>query len=118
MVLDFEDVDDSGECVVLFRRPSPPAILQPAANQVKPNLDKRSPMGNQGASSGRSRRPRRTPRGEVIELPRYPEIVRLNVGDVLDIDVTRDGATARISIPLTGETAPVPQWLKRLGFAT
>jgi predicted metalloprotease with PDZ domain len=49
--------------------------------------------------------------GETIDLPRYPEIVRLNVGDMLDIGVTRDGETARISIPLIGETAPVPQWL-------
>jgi len=53
--------------------------------------------------------------GEVIDLPRYPEIVPLNVGDVLDIGVTRDGETARITIPLTGETAPVPQWFKRPG---
>jgi len=56
--------------------------------------------------------------GEVIDLPRYPEIVPLNVGDVLDIGVTRDGETARITIPLTGETAPVPQWFKRPGPAT
>jgi predicted metalloprotease with PDZ domain len=48
--------------------------------------------------------------GEVIDLPRYPEIVRLNVGDDLNIGVTRDGETARVTIPLTGETASVPQW--------
>ena len=50
--------------------------------------------------------------GETIDLPRYPEIVRMNVGDDLDIGVTRDGETARITIPLAGETAPVPQWFK------
>jgi predicted metalloprotease with PDZ domain len=56
--------------------------------------------------------------GETINLPRYPEIVRLNAGDVLDIGVTRDGDTVQIAIPLTGETAPVPQWFKRPGIAT
>lgn len=50
--------------------------------------------------------------GETIDLPRYPEIVRMNVGDDLNIGVIRDGETARITIPLTGETAPVPQWSK------
>jgi predicted metalloprotease with PDZ domain len=53
--------------------------------------------------------------GEVVDLPRYPEIVRLNVGDHLDIGVTRNGEAARIAIPLTGETAPVPQWFRRTG---
>jgi predicted metalloprotease with PDZ domain len=53
--------------------------------------------------------------GEIVDLPRYTEIVRMNAGDVLEIDVTRDGSSARIPIPLTGETAPVPQWRKRLG---
>lgn len=48
--------------------------------------------------------------GEVIDLPTYPEIVRLDVGDELDIGVTRDGATTRIAVPLAGRTAPVPQW--------
>jgi predicted metalloprotease with PDZ domain len=56
--------------------------------------------------------------GDSIDLPRYPEIVRLNAGDVLNIDVTRDGETIRTAIPLTGETAPVPQWFKRPGIAT
>jgi predicted metalloprotease with PDZ domain len=51
--------------------------------------------------------------GDVIDLPRYPEIVRMNIGDALIIGVTRDGETARITIPLTGETAPVPQWVRR-----
>lgn len=53
--------------------------------------------------------------GELVDLPRYPDIVRLNVGDVLDIDVNRNGRTARVSIPLIGETAPVPQWSARPG---
>jgi hypothetical protein len=53
--------------------------------------------------------------GESIDLPRYPEIVRMNVGDMLAIDVTRDGEVARISIPLIGKTAPVPQWHTRSG---
>jgi hypothetical protein len=52
-----------------------------------------------------------------VDLPRYPEIVRLNVGDVLDIGVNRDGKTARVTIPLTGETVPVPQWSARPGVA-
>ncbi|HEY2879788.1 hypothetical protein [Nocardioides sp.] len=50
---------------------------------------------------------------EDIELPRYPEIVRMNVGDVLDIKVSRGGDSATISIPLTGATALVPQWRTR-----
>lgn len=49
--------------------------------------------------------------GDTVDLPRYVEIVRLNIGDQLDIGVTRDGQATRISIPLTGETAPVPQWV-------
>ena len=56
--------------------------------------------------------------GDVIVLPRYPEIVRLNVGDVLNVGVTRGGETARVTIPLTGETAPVPQWFKRSDTAS
>lgn len=51
--------------------------------------------------------------GQSIDLPRYPETVRMNIGDDLNIGVTRDGETARITIPVTGETAPVPQWSKR-----
>lgn len=51
--------------------------------------------------------------GEQIELPRYPELVRLNAGDVLNIGVVRDGETTQTTIPLTGETAPVPQWFER-----
>jgi hypothetical protein len=51
---------------------------------------------------------------EVVELPRYSEIVRMDAGDVLSVGVTRDGESARIALPLTGETAAVPQWTKRL----
>lgn len=50
--------------------------------------------------------------GETVDLPKYSEIVRMNVGDDLDIGVTRGGETAWITIPLAGETAPVPQWLE------
>ncbi len=50
--------------------------------------------------------------GETTDLPRYAEIVRMNIGDDLNMGVTRDGETARITIPLTGETAPVPRWFK------
>ena len=53
------------------------------------------------------------PVAEDVNLPRYPEIVRLDVGDVLEIGVTRAGETSRISLPLTGPTAPVPQWVAR-----
>lgn len=53
--------------------------------------------------------------GDVIVLPRYPEIVWLDAGDVLTVGVTRGGETARMAIPLTGETASVPQWFKRSG---
>ena len=56
--------------------------------------------------------------GEIVDLPSYPELVRLNAGDALDIGVTRGSETARITIPLTGETAAVPQWFKRHGTAT
>lgn len=55
--------------------------------------------------------------GETIDLPRYSEIVDMNIGDDLNIGVTRDGETARLTIPLTGETAPVPQWSKTPGTA-
>jgi hypothetical protein len=56
--------------------------------------------------------------GETVDLPRYSDIVRLNFGDVLHIGLTRDGETAQITIPLTCETASVPQWLKRPGTAS
>lgn len=56
--------------------------------------------------------------GEIVDLPRYPDIVRLNVGDVLEIGVTRDGQMIPILLPLGGETAPVPQWFKRSRTAT
>ena len=48
--------------------------------------------------------------GENIELPRYPEIVGMNVGDLIDIGVNRDGHRSVVTIPLTGETVLVPQW--------
>lgn len=51
--------------------------------------------------------------GEDVELPRYPEIVRMNVGDVLTIKVSRGSDTVVVSIPLTGATAVVPQWRTR-----
>ena len=50
--------------------------------------------------------------GEDIDLPRYPEIVGLNVGDALDVRVNRGGHASLVTIPLTGETALVPQWRK------
>ena len=37
----------------------------------------------------------------------------MNVGDVLDINVSRGGDSATISIPLAGATALVPQWRTR-----
>lgn len=55
--------------------------------------------------------------GDVPDLPRYGDIVRLNPGDVLNIGVTRDGNTTQLIIPLTGKTAPVPQWSSRLNSA-
>jgi len=51
--------------------------------------------------------------GEAIDLPRYSEIVRMDAGDVLRVGVTREGETTRIDLPLTGETAAVPQWIRR-----
>jgi predicted metalloprotease with PDZ domain len=51
--------------------------------------------------------------GEVVDLPRYSAIVRMDAGDVLSIGVTRDGGAARIDLPLGAETAAVPQWSKR-----
>lgn len=48
--------------------------------------------------------------GETVDLPRYPEIVALGVGEDLPVGVTRDGQTVRLTLPLDGETASVPQW--------
>jgi hypothetical protein len=48
--------------------------------------------------------------GEPLDLPRYPEIVRLDIGDVLDVGVTRNGEPTRFALPLGGRAAPVPQW--------
>jgi predicted metalloprotease with PDZ domain len=51
--------------------------------------------------------------GEVLDLPRYPELLRLDPGDVLQVGVVRDGEAVRIAVPLTGETAAVPHWRAR-----
>ena len=51
--------------------------------------------------------------GQTMDLPSYPEMIRLDVGDALEIGVARDGATTQIAVPLTGESAPVPQWSRR-----
>jgi predicted metalloprotease with PDZ domain len=48
--------------------------------------------------------------GETLDLPRYPELLRLAPGDVVDVGVVRDGQASRVALPLTGATAPVPQW--------
>jgi predicted metalloprotease with PDZ domain len=50
--------------------------------------------------------------GETIDVPSYPEIVRMNAGDDLHVGVTRDGEIVELVIPLVGETAPVPQWCR------
>ncbi len=50
--------------------------------------------------------------GDTVELPSYPEALALNADDVLNIRVTRDGETSRLTIPLAGQTTPVPQWHK------
>ncbi|MDQ3165537.1 MAG: hypothetical protein M3Q17_05150 [Actinomycetota bacterium] len=50
--------------------------------------------------------------GDTVELPSYPETLALNADDVLDIRVTRDGETSLVTIPLAGQTTPVPQWHK------
>jgi predicted metalloprotease with PDZ domain len=48
--------------------------------------------------------------GESVDLPRYLEIVGLNVGDVLKVGVIRNGEPVRLALPLGGGVAPVPQW--------
>jgi hypothetical protein len=48
--------------------------------------------------------------GDVLDLPSYPELLRLEAGAVLDVGLDRDGEALRVAVPLTGETAPVPQW--------
>lgn len=50
--------------------------------------------------------------GDTVELPSYPEALALNPDDVLDIRVTRDGEASLVTIPLAGQTTPVPQWRK------
>lgn len=56
--------------------------------------------------------------GETITVPRYPEIVNKNVGDDLHIGVVRNSILTQLTIPLTGEAAPVPQWFKRPNTAS
>lgn len=51
--------------------------------------------------------------GETVELPRYPDLVRLDLGDVVTVGLTRDGESVRVDLPLDGPTAPVPQWRRR-----
>jgi predicted metalloprotease with PDZ domain len=53
--------------------------------------------------------------GESVDLPRYPDLVRLDVGDVVTIGLTREGETVHVDIPLDGQTASVPQWRLRPG---
>jgi predicted metalloprotease with PDZ domain len=53
--------------------------------------------------------------GEVLDLPRYTEILRLDVGDVLDVGVIRDGEPVRYALALGGTAAPVPQWRSASG---
>ncbi|WP_027344649.1 M61 metallopeptidase family protein [Hamadaea tsunoensis] len=48
--------------------------------------------------------------GERLDLPRYPDIVGLDIGEGLEVGVIRDGAPVRITIPMSGGTAPVPRW--------
>lgn len=50
---------------------------------------------------------------EAIDLPRLRELVDMNIGDVLEVGVTRDGEQVRIPIPLDNVTASVPQWRGR-----
>jgi hypothetical protein len=54
--------------------------------------------------------------GDGVDLPSYTEALALNADDVLNIRVTRDGDTRLISIPLAGQTTPVPQWHKPGGI--
>jgi predicted metalloprotease with PDZ domain len=51
--------------------------------------------------------------GELLDLPRYAELLRLEPGAVLEVGVDRDGEAVRVAVPQTGETAPVPQWVSR-----
>jgi predicted metalloprotease with PDZ domain len=48
--------------------------------------------------------------GESVDLPRYLDILRLDVGDVLDVGVTRDGELVRLALPVGDIVASVPQW--------
>jgi predicted metalloprotease with PDZ domain len=53
--------------------------------------------------------------GDMVDLPSYPEALALNPDDVLNIRVTRDGETRLLTIPLAGQSTPVPQWHKPVG---
>lgn len=48
--------------------------------------------------------------GDLVSLPRYSDIVGMNVGDAVNVSVERDGHTHQLVLPLTGETVSVPQW--------
>ncbi len=54
--------------------------------------------------------------GDGVDLPSYTEALALNADDVLNIRVTRDGDTSLVTIPLAGQTTPVPQWHKSGGI--
>jgi hypothetical protein len=45
-------------------------------------------------------------------MPSYPQALALNPDDVLNIRVTRDSETSLHTIPLAGQSTPVPQWRK------
>ncbi len=51
--------------------------------------------------------------GDLLDLPRFAELLRLEPGAVLEVGVDRGGEKVRAAVPLTGETAPVPQWRSR-----
>jgi predicted metalloprotease with PDZ domain len=48
--------------------------------------------------------------GDAVALPRYPEAVALEVGDTMDVSVTRDGRTTHVALPPGRQKASVPQW--------
>ncbi len=51
--------------------------------------------------------------GEAVDLPRYPDLVRLDIGEVVRIGVTRAGRSVQVELALDGPTATVPQWRLR-----
>lgn len=48
--------------------------------------------------------------GDVVDLPSFHEAVALNVDGVMTIGVTRDGQTHHVTVSLTDDPVPVPQW--------